>query len=234
MLYRSCLIVLLVSLIMIPGCSKKKEEAPAPAPKISDVIKTPVARKSPKLNGVRPYNYSDKSTWKNGINIKLGNQFFINIEKTEPSPIKVGNILTFPSIGDAVVKSVTRLEYKNYSSIFVNIDKKMDPVADGFPHPFTQKGIIISATAFNQDNLWKNGIHLKDTNTFMFVGGKNEKKPFNIGDTAIFTGAKETKITSISTEPWGANDFCYYIKVNKALSPVDDGAPKKITIIFTK
>jgi len=86
----------------------------------------------------QPNNYSDNITWMNGINVKTGDGFYIVIPEKERTPFDKGDLLKFNGAGEVEIKTVTRLDHKNnkYSSIFVTIDKKLDPKNDGFPQKF--------------------------------------------------------------------------------------------------
>lgn len=80
-------------------------------------------------------NYTD-NTWKNGINISGGgqNMFYFLINSVDANPIKVGDRLGFNKTGDAAVLKMEILQQGTVFSVFVTVDKPLDPVGDGFPN----------------------------------------------------------------------------------------------------
>ncbi len=83
---------------------------------------------------IRISSFSDDKEWKNGIYLKDTHIFFIIIAKEDKSPIEKGNILRFNNANNSVVIKVFRVENACNSSIFITVDKHLDPEKDGSPN----------------------------------------------------------------------------------------------------
>ncbi len=132
--------VLTVTLICLTvTCAKteqNKEKSPSGIPITLETKSQNAAGKVEKLRrAIVAYKYSGEGVWEKGINVKAGNQFFLNIEKSEPTPLKMGDRLEFKTAGAANVTGLSRREFNGYSSIFVIVDKPLSPDGDGFPNP---------------------------------------------------------------------------------------------------
>jgi hypothetical protein len=132
--------ILTVVLFCLPiACAKterNKEKTPSGTP-ISSAMKsrTPAVSVEKSRRTIFAYNYSEAGIWEKGINIKAGNQFFINIEKSKPTPISTGERLEFKTAGVAIIIAISRMEFNGYSSIYVIVDKPLSPDGDGYPNP---------------------------------------------------------------------------------------------------
>ena len=88
---------------------------------------------------VRPFtttnNFSDKE-WKNGVLQKDGrtNIFYILQLEKEPLKIKIGDSLVFAKTGEATVEKVAPMSLNGKISVFITLDKDIDPVGDGYPN----------------------------------------------------------------------------------------------------
>lgn len=81
-------------------------------------------------------NFSDVE-WKKGVLQKNGrtNVFYFLQKNGEPLALKVGDTLSFAKIGNAAVQNISRSvpNKDGIVSIFVTIDKDLDPIGDGYP-----------------------------------------------------------------------------------------------------
>jgi hypothetical protein len=78
--------------------------------------------------------YSDGSAWRNGVLID-GRVFFMLCEPDEPPPLVIGSQLRFASAGWATVLNLGSRKIADQIAWYVEVDKKLDPEADGYPHP---------------------------------------------------------------------------------------------------
>jgi FkbM family methyltransferase len=78
--------------------------------------------------------YTDDVEWKNGVYLPDTRFFFITIGKNATAPVKPGDLLRFKKSGDARVTEVSRLENPGNASIFIKVDRYLDPYGDGSPN----------------------------------------------------------------------------------------------------
>lgn len=102
-----------------------------PAPKLAAVVKQD-ARQFLLAN-----NFTD-SVWKNGVQQKDGQtNVFYYLQRDAGSPaLKAGDILDFARTGKATVQNVvpSAPNKDGVVSVFVTVDKSLDPAGDGFPN----------------------------------------------------------------------------------------------------
>jgi hypothetical protein len=79
-------------------------------------------------------NYSGQE-WMKGVRRKNGraDTFYYLAEEGKPAP-RVGDTLTFSRSGKAKVTKVDSTVVNGRTSVFVTVDKNLDPAGDGFPH----------------------------------------------------------------------------------------------------
>jgi hypothetical protein len=131
MCFKKMVIVLFV-LVVLFGCAKSEKKAASP---VSPTSTTSVPTTPGTVKEYIAVKYSDGGIWENGINKRDGNQFLISIPTGTPTPVNYGDKLKFAATGDAVVTNFSRMEKPGFSAIFIVVNKKIDPVGDGYPHP---------------------------------------------------------------------------------------------------
>ncbi|NLD80521.1 MAG: hypothetical protein GX642_05060 [Smithella sp.] len=92
---------------------------------------------SPKVNAratIVANNYTD-AIWEKGV-LAGGDQngFYFLVNKDASNPVKVGDRLIFKKSGPATVIKADTAVQGGFIAVFVIIDKKIDPVGDGFPN----------------------------------------------------------------------------------------------------
>ncbi len=82
-------------------------------------------------------NFSD-SEWKNGVLQKDGktNVFYILQSEKEPLKVKAGDLLIFTKSGKETIQKVVHATTSQNGkiSLFITLDKDIDPIADGYPN----------------------------------------------------------------------------------------------------
>jgi hypothetical protein len=229
-------VLILSSLVIFAGGCKKSEPKETAAPEIKPIVthteKAALQKAEPKLmRELIPYKYSDKSTWENGINQKLGLQFFISIPKETLLPVKPGFVLQFAGAGEATVMQVGRLESPEYSSVFITVDKKLDPERDGNPHLIQIKRFYIQAAPMNVAGNWRNGINLTYHQMFLFCIETKDQTPIQIGDQIEFPKSGAATVTVVKRENRQDGFANVTVTVDKPLDPDGDGYPRKLTVI---
>src|SRR5687767_6472318 len=113
--------VLTILSTLISGCGSSAQNAPAKPTKAIPHI-------------LFANNYTG-SGWTNGVRQKDGrsNMFYYLAKSGEAMP-DVGDTLVFAKSGKVKVIKVDRKEETSKTSIFVTVDKDLDPAGDGFPN----------------------------------------------------------------------------------------------------
>jgi len=222
MYFKKCMLIFAI-LIVIIGCSKaekKKETTTVKEPvKVSQEV-TPAKLQKPKM--LHSSVFTDQTNWKNGFSLKKKNLFYFTILKDEPTPVKAGYYLKFAMSGEAKVIEVTRGENGPNSSIFVKVDKDLNPEKDGNPNPIIILGFETRANCFTDNKEWKNGIHLTKTGYFYFLLDKKEPTPVQVGNKVRFAQSGEAVVRDVfrTENPKMASIF---VGVDKALDPAGAG-----------
>jgi len=125
------LILLSIVITAIAACSDKattdtKQSTTEKKPETQQAVQSVVAN-----------NYSEND-WKNGVSQRDGrsnNFYFVRLEST-PVNLKVGDTLNFAKTGKTIVQKINQLEpnEKGMISVFVTVDKDLDPDGDGYPN----------------------------------------------------------------------------------------------------
>lgn len=107
--------------VCVYGCESDKSESI----KASSAISRP--------QQVVANNYSG-GNWTKGVRRKdrRSNMFYYLADKDQPI-LRVGDTLVFAKSGRAKVTKVDTKEEKSKVSVFVTVDKELDPEGDGFP-----------------------------------------------------------------------------------------------------
>jgi hypothetical protein len=225
------LLTVFLLLSLITACSKadKKEEVEKPKP--------PAAKKAKKKEALPPRvfyssKYTNNTKWVNGIDIIEKNLFFITVDKQAPTPVNAGYRLKFAAAGDAVVKNVYRKEKEKDASIFIQVDKILDPVKDGAPNPVYLRGFAIKPSPYSQENKWRSGISLEKPGLFIFGTAKKEPTPIKIGDHLKFARTGEAVVIKLYRFEKQEKHSTIFVTVDKALDPAGDGAPNLIEVII--
>lgn len=108
---------------------------------INDSKKSPNTKSSAQQQDARQFvvanNFSD-AEWKNGVQQKEGrtNVFYFLQKNGEPLNLKVGDTLSFAKTGNAAVQKIapSAPNQNGIISVFVTIDRDIDPIGDGFPN----------------------------------------------------------------------------------------------------
>lgn len=83
---------------------------------------------------LRPNNFSG-SGWRNGVRIESGsNCFYFLAPWTSDLEVAPGDVVEFATTGRANVIGVEASPQNGLMSIFVTVDRPIDPVGDGFPN----------------------------------------------------------------------------------------------------
>jgi hypothetical protein len=232
MIFKKVLIVLAVFAVII-GCSKKEEESNT----IPGSTKNQVATNAPEkeysfAREFSPSKFTDDTKWLNGINRQEKNRFFFIVAKNDPTPFMPGYTMAFAKSGEAAVTDVYRFDNADNSSIFITVDKELDPAGDGYPNPVYVRSLKIQPGKYSLENAWNSGISLKQPGMFFFNVKKNTYIPFKIGDRLKFTAAGDALITGISRSEKQEKFSQIFVTVDKTLDPEGDGYPNPIEIIF--
>jgi hypothetical protein len=95
------------------------------------------AQQNESLVFITANNFSD-TEWKNGVLNKDGrtNLFYFLQQSGESQKLMIDNKLRFAKSGDAVVQKITPSvpNQNGIISVFVTIDKDLDPIGDGYPN----------------------------------------------------------------------------------------------------
>lgn len=227
---------MVISILLI-GCSsketKKQIKKEQKNPKANKEIKK---EKQEKVEISRTFvatKYSDGTIWENGINKKAKNQFIISIEQKALNPIKTGYKLKFAAAGETIVTKVGRQDNKGYSSIFITVDKNLDPVKDGNPNLIYLKSINLQPCRYSKPGEWQNGIQLVKPGTFFFTIERMDQTPIKIGDLVKFAKSGEAAVKSVFRKDRSDNFSDIFATVDKSLDSVADGYPNTITVIIT-
>jgi hypothetical protein len=220
------------------GCEKSvKNDIKNVAPKAPDKSINPEKADKPAITpAIRIFttaSFSDKS-WINGILIQKKSKMFIMLTPNQANPVRIGYKLRFAAAGEVEVKEVGRLNSPTYSTLFVDVNKDLDPIKDGTPNPVVILGFKITPCLYSDSKMWKNGVHLKTRGTFFFLYDKKDTCPIQIGDRLIFKKAGETIVKDMGyLEASGANSSIM-ITVDKPLDPLLDGAPNEIQVVLSE
>ena len=222
-------ILVLVLLAVAGGCSKKEKSKPETAsPSVSAPAAAGGAEKSSRAREFRAAKYTDDGKWLNGINRQRPSQFIISIGKEVPTPFIPGYRLRFAKSGPALITQVHRLDAPDNSSIFITVDRDLDPAGDGHPHPILIESLSVQACRFSKETLWRNGISLTQPGTFLLMVEKKAHVPFKAGDRLKFAAAGEAVIKRVFRDENGGKFSRVFITVDRSLDPEGDGNPKWI------
>jgi len=233
--------ILLIAFLLVSlwvGCSKagKKEEAEVtgtPGKTQEPVAEEKVQKESAVLPRILyPVKYTDGARWSNGIDTEKKNVFFIAVAKNTPTPIKIGYRLKFASAGEAVVRNVYLLKQEDKDSIFIRVDKNLDPGGDGAPHPIYVKGFELKTVNYSKANKWSRGINLENPSMFFFKWVKDEPTPLQVGDRLKFARTGEARVVKLARLKAQDNSVSIFVIVDKPLNPSGDGNPNPIEVIF--
>ena len=84
---------------------------------------------------IKPSAYSDGKKWKNGIQMTNKRILFFILNKSDSFLLRTGDLLRFQQSGQVSVERISRSEGKDGSLLFfVQVDRDLDPDADGYPH----------------------------------------------------------------------------------------------------
>ncbi len=229
------ILIVFIALAVVIGCSKKEEKKDniVPGKKTTGQVQVKQVKKVtpaalPRV--FRACDFSNNIKWLNGINRKEKNQFLISIGKNDPTPILVGYNLKFTRTGEARVLLVYRFEDPNKSSIFVTVNKTLDPNGDGFPNPIYLKSFQIQTGQYSKENAWKNGISLKTQGMFFFQVDKKFLTPVRIKDRLKFASSGEAIIMDIFRDEAAASYSSIFVTVNRIIDPARDGYPNFIDV----
>jgi len=232
---RFLLLMVLVALAIFSGCTEKEEKVgTSTATGTEMTAPQPVKEEAPLPKTLCAGNYSDNTQWRNGIDIKKKNRFFVSINKTDPTPVMPGHILGFAKSGTAVILGVYRDEKPNGDAIFITVAKNLDPIGDGYPQPIQIKSFQIQTSPYSQENEWKNGINLKKPGMFFFMIDKKASIPFKAGNRLKLAATGETMIKEIYRHEAQEKLSQVFVTVNKPLDPVGDGNPHLIEILINE
>ena len=126
-------ILFLVSLA-VSACGGGGDKPPAPAAAKA----TPAASTQ---QGVLVANNLNNDAWSKGVRTGAGsrNVFMFIAEDPGKLPIRPGSKLVFARAGEALVKDVAPSGQTKPTTVFVVVDRDLDPIGDGFPNPVTIK-----------------------------------------------------------------------------------------------
>ena len=232
MLVKNILIILVLGLALLTGCSKTEKKADRAVPGPPGKAARPVEKEAPPARTFYTCKFSDGTKWVNGIDKQKKNVFFITIARNTFTPIKSGYKLKFASAGEAIVQRVYRLDRPENSMIFITVDKNLDPIMDGNPNPIYIKSIEIKAAAFSRENVWRSGINLKQTGVFFFALERNEAIPLKTGDRLIFAKTGEAIVKNVVRFKREDRYVNIIVTVNRPLDPGGDGAPNPIEVVI--
>ena len=235
-LKKSSIIIIIMIFTLLIGCSTKEKEqknSTAKAAKAAQKIKKEKPKNVEIPRSFVATKYSDGVLWENGINKKAKNQFIISIAEKALNPIKTGYKLKFAAAGETVVTKVGRQDNKGYSSIFITVDKNLDPVKDGNPNPIYIKSIQLQPCRYSKPGEWQNGIQLIKPGLFFFTIERMDQTPIKIGDLVKFAKSGEAAVKAVSRRDRPDNFSDIFVTVDKSLDWVADGYPNPITIMIT-
>jgi hypothetical protein len=235
MFRKNILIVLVMGLALLAGCSKPGKE-PVEG-KSTKKIAGPIEAIGSLTREFSAPPYSDNIKWLNGINRVEKNQFCITIGKNDPIPVNRGYKLKFAASGEATIQKLSRVEKPDNSMIYITVDKNLDPTGDGNPNSIYIKSFPIRPSTVSRENELKNGIYLKKAGTFVFVLNKNDATPIKIGDRLRFAASGEAivkKIVRIDGIGPKGDHSKFIVTVDRSLDPAGDGGPNLIEVIIDK
>ncbi len=228
MFLRKLLLVLAV-LVVVSSCSKKEDKSRKGA---SPVLKTEVVAEvksgTPSPGSFHAAKYTDSDKWINGVSRRMKSQFFISINKSAPTPFVPGHKLEFAKSGKAVIRQVYRMDNPDNSSVFITVDKDLDPVGDGHPNPIHVRSLQMQASNYSKENSWRNGISLTQPGMFLIMVEKKTQLPFKVGDRLFFAGAGEAVIKGMFRNETLEKFSQVFVTVDRSLDPERDGNPNAI------
>lgn len=237
MLFKRSLI-LFMFLALVLGCSSSedKKEPAKPSANPETIKKIKVEKKgSLTPEPIVATKYSDKKEWNNGINIKTGKMFFFNLPKNVRNPVSKGCRVRLAASGEMVVQEVSSMDSadKSSSSIFVTVDRPLDPNGDGSPNPIQILSVAITAAAYTEKGEYLNGVHLTRKGLFYLVKKSTDFFPIKKGSRMKFAKAGEATVTELSLLSSKTPGYTvYFIVVDRVLDPKGDGFPNPIELLF--
>jgi hypothetical protein len=232
MFIKNILIVLVMAVVLIAGCSKTEKDEDRAVTGAPEKAARPVEKETPPARIFYTCKFTDDTKWSNGIDTQGKNVFFIIIARNAFTPIRSGYKLKFASAGEAIVQKVYRMDRPENSMIFITVDKNLDPVGDGNPNPIYIKSFEIRACASSMENKWRNGINLKQAGVFFFALKKDEPIQIKIGDRLVFAKTGEAIVKNIVRFKSGNRDTSIIVTVDKPLDPEGDGSPNPIEVVI--
>ena len=230
------IVILIAVFAIVIGCSKKEDKTSkvsSPATEKGNRVVVNEAKKGYSFPlEFHASTYTDDTKWFNGIGRQEKNRFFFPINKEDPTPLMPGYKMEFAKSGEAVVVDVYRHDQTDNSNIFVTVDKNLDPEGDGYPNPIFVRSLQIQPGKYSQENVWRNGISLKEPGMFFFNVKKNTYIPFKVGDRLKFAAAGEALIKGIFRSEKQEKFSQIFVTVDKSLDPEGDGNPNFIGMIF--
>jgi hypothetical protein len=226
------ILIVFFALAVLTGCSKKEEKTDNTVPEKKTTASVQVKKVTPATlpRVFKACDYTNDIRWRNGINWKEKNQFFISIGKKDLTPILPGYNMKFARTGEAKVLLVHRVDDPNKSNIFVTVNKTLDPNGDGFPNPIYLKSYQIQPGQYSKENVWKNGISLKTQGVFFFQVDKKSLTPVKIQDRLKFAATGEGIIMDIFRDEAAAAYSSIFVTVNRIIDPIRDGYPNFIDL----
>lgn len=226
------MIGLLLLLLLVTGCSGKKADSKAAAGSTPEKPAAAVGKRTALPLEFTASGHSDAGNWKSGINRLQRSQFLYAIGKDQPTPLLPGHRLHFAAAGAAAVVSVFRLDGPAHASIFVTVDKELDPERDGNPFPIRITGLSLQAANYSKEGRWERGISLREQGTFLLVVEKKAVVPFAAGDRLRFAAAGEAAILKVVRQK-GTDKFDrVFVTVDRTLSPGGDGHPSALWLVI--
>jgi hypothetical protein len=134
--------------------------------------------------------------------------------------------------GEAEVRNVFRVEKPDSSSIFIRVNKNLDPDKDGFPNPVFLKSRIIIASRFFKENAWRNGVSFEKPGLFFFSIKENELVTVKVGDRLKFMKSGEAIVGNVVKDKVQNQKFNIMDSVDKLLDPDKDGFPNPIDVLL--
>jgi hypothetical protein len=119
MILRNSVIPVMV-LAMMLGCSKSDDAGKSKGGKLEPFK-------------IKANNFTDGKKWRKGVSLKETGKFYFIIKQNDETPVAIGDTVVFAKSGETSIENVIRFKNKNDSSIFVTVDKKLDPDGDGYP-----------------------------------------------------------------------------------------------------
>jgi hypothetical protein len=233
---KKTLILMVGLMLVVVGCSKKDSGQGQTAPEVT--VKPAKAKRAARIaqmvsmqRQLQPHNFSDSKVWTKGVNRRDGNQFFFNLGLQALLPIKPGYVLRFAGTGEAIVTQVGRQNSGSYSSVFVTVNRRLNPETDGFPNPVRLVRFDVQAAQYSKAGEWRNGIHLQTSGQLFFAIERGDQTPVAAGDKMRFARSGEATVTRVDRQPREDAFANVFVIVDKPLDPVADGYPNPITVL---